>query len=126
MMRVTLASLGLAFALLVAAAGAQTISTRPHAQQMRPGHPMSTPVPRAHLVAGTIAKVAGSDLLVELRSRRLLHVDASPAIASGRYSDPLFVGKVVLIEGSYARDGTLDATTITRLPRMDETVPLDR
>jgi hypothetical protein len=120
------ALLGLALALLVGGAGAQTMSIRPHAEDIRPGHPMATPVPRTHVVAGTIAKVSGRELFVELRSRRLVHVDASPAIASGRYSDPLFVGKVIVIEGTYARDGTLVATSITRLPRIDETVPLDR
>jgi hypothetical protein len=106
------------------------------AQQMRPiGAPIRPPIgaPVAapalagptHTVVGTITQIGGPILTVMLRTRRPLHVDASAAIARGSYSAPLFVGKYVVLQGRYGRDGTLFATTITRLPRLDSTI-LDR
>jgi hypothetical protein len=108
---------------------AQTAIRRPVpvAVPARPGANATPKVPRPeHFVSGTIVKMAGRLLLVQLRDRRLLRVDASSPLATGRYSAPLFVGKVVIVEGSYARDGTLLATTVTRLSRIDRTTPLDR
>jgi hypothetical protein len=117
---------------MVAAGGqavAQTAIRRPVpvAVPVRPGT-SATPKPGQpeHFVSGTIVKIAGRLLLVQLRDRRLVRVDATSPLATGRYSAPLFIGKVVIVEGSYARDGTLLATTITRLPRLDRTVPADR
>jgi hypothetical protein len=78
------------------------------------------------MIVGTILRVTGANLVVALRTHRLLHVDASTAIASGRYSEPLFAGKFVIIEGNYGREGTLFATSITRLPRIDSESPQDR
>jgi hypothetical protein len=127
MKRTALPALALPLALLVnAGANAQLASgSRPHAESIRPGTVVSTPPARPHMVEGTILRVTGPSLVVALRTRRLLHVDASNAIASGRYSQPLFVGKFVLIEGAYGRDGTLFATAITRLPRIDSETPQD-
>ena len=90
-----------------------------------PARPTRTPVLSGpiHTAVGTIAKISGPNLTVVLRNRRLLRVDAASALAHGSYSAPLFVGKIVVVEGRFARDGTLFATTITRLPRLDETVP---
>jgi hypothetical protein len=96
-----------------------------------PARPTRTPLPNAapvlsgpiHTAVGTIAKISGPNLTVVLRNRRLLRVDAASALAHGSYSAPLFVGKIVVVEGRFARDGTLFATTITRLPRLDETIP---
>jgi hypothetical protein len=128
MKRNALTALVLPLALLVnAGANAQLSSaTRPRAESLRPGIVTATPPGRPHMVVGTISRVAGANLVVELRTRRLLHVDASPALASGRYSAPLFVGKFVIIEGTYGTDGTLFATSITRLPRIDSESPQDR
>jgi hypothetical protein len=128
MKRTALPVMALPLALLVTVgANAQlTSGNRPHAESLRPGMVVSTPPARPHVVVGTILRVTGSSLVVELRTRRLLHVDASTAIASGRYSQPLFVGKFVIIEGSYGRDGTLFANSITRLPRIDSESPQDR
>ncbi len=89
------------------------------------GSPIVTPVPigPVRTAVGTIARIAGPILTVTLRTRRQLRVDASLALARGSYSAPLFVGKYVILQGRFARDGTLLATTITRLPRLDATIP---
>jgi hypothetical protein len=103
-------------------------------QQMRPisvpvgrpiGAPVVTPAPSGPIrtAVGTIARIGGPILIVTLRTRRPLRVDASAALARGSYSAPLFVGKYVIVQGRYGVDGTMFATTITRLPRLDATIP---
>ncbi len=90
--------------------------------------PIATPLPvgPTHVAFGTIAKMTGSILTVVLRNRRPVRVDATWAIANGYYSAPLFIGKLVVVEGRFARDGTLFAKTITRMSKVDESTPLDR
>jgi hypothetical protein len=90
--------------------------------------PVATPFPigPTHIASGTIARITGSILLLELRNRRPLRVDATYAIARGSYSAPLFIGKIVIVEGRFGRDGTLFATTVTRMSKLDATTPLDR
>jgi hypothetical protein len=103
-------------------------------QQIRPisvavarpaGAPIVRPVPAGpiHSAIGTIARIGGPILIVTLRTRRPLRVDATTALARGSYSAPLFVGKYVIVQGRYGVDGTLFATSITRLPRLDATIP---
>jgi hypothetical protein len=116
-----------------AAAPAQTELRRPAIVR---GVPVPVPTPTAvatplpvgptHSAFGTIEKITGSILVVVLRNRRPIRVDASYAIAHGSYSAPLFVGKIVIVEGRFGRDGTLFATTITRMNRLDASTPLDR
>ncbi len=86
----------------------------------------SATVTGEHVVYGTITQIQGSVLTVALRDGRQRRVDASPAIRSGTYSAPLYVGKIVAIAGSYEADGTLSATTISKLGRADGTAPPDR
>jgi hypothetical protein len=123
-------------ALLIAAtvaAGSQAVAQTtirrpaPVAVPVRPNTntPPNTRLPQ-HFVSGAIVKINGRLLLVQLRDRRLVRVDATSPLATGRYSAPLFIGKFVIVEGSYAADGTLLATTITRLPRLDSSTPADR
>jgi FtsP/CotA-like multicopper oxidase with cupredoxin domain len=79
-----------------------------------------------HAVYGTIVQVDGDVLTVALRDGRQLRVDAEAAVRSGRYSAPLFAGKIVVISGSYGADGTLEAAVISKLGRADASAPPDR
>jgi hypothetical protein len=90
--------------------------------------PVATPLPvgPTHVAFGTIAKMTGPILTVILRNRRPVRVDATWAIANGYYSAPLFIGKLVVVEGRFGRDGTLFANTVTRMTKLDATTPLDR
>jgi hypothetical protein len=84
------------------------------------------PAPAAHVVAGTIVTLSGQTFVLSLRSRHRLRVNASPAVASGHYSAPLFAGKIVIVQGTYAADGSFVAHSVTRLTRLDATTALDR
>jgi len=86
----------------------------------------STDVPRPlHFVFGTLVAIRGSELTMRTRRGILLKVDAAAAIAAGTYSAPLFVGKVVVLGGSYEGPRTFHAQTITRIPRLDATTGPD-
>jgi hypothetical protein len=100
-------------------ATAQTLQRLPsvvrHASVATPA-PVATPLP-----VGPLHSAA-----VMFRDRRPLRVDASWAVAHGMYSAPLFVGKVVIIQGRFGSDGTFYATTLTRLTKLDASLPQDR
>jgi len=94
-------------------------------------HAVPRPAPLAakapeHAVFGTIASLKGARFVLRLRTGRTLPVDASAAIASGRFSAPLFVGKIVVVTGTLDAAGTLHALTVTRFTRLDERTPRDR
>ncbi len=90
-------------------------------------HARSTPPPAVrHDIFGTITSVRGSTLVVRMRTGKLLAVDAAPAIAAGTYSAPLFVGKIVLVGGSFDAARTLHAQTIVRIERLDARTGPDR
>ncbi len=44
----------------------------------------------------------------------------------GRFSQPLFVGKIVLVTGGIDSRGTFLAETVTRITRIDNTTRADR
>jgi hypothetical protein len=50
-------------------------------------------------------------------------IDASPALAAGTYSGPLFVGKIVVAEGLTRSDGVLTAARVSRLTRLTDSNP---
>ena len=52
-----------------------------------------------HVLYGKIASIRGTALTLLLRSGRSVAVDAAAAIAHGDYSAPLFIGKVVSVDG---------------------------
>jgi|HubBroStandDraft_1064217.scaffolds.fasta_scaffold65816_2 hypothetical protein len=79
-----------------------------------------------HAEYGTIESVSGTQLALLLRSGKTLTVDASQAIASGQYSAPLFVGKVVVVEGSPRANGVFAAQRVSRLTSLDAQTPADR
>jgi hypothetical protein len=90
--------------------------------------PAATPLPAAafaHSAFGQIARLQTGGFVMRLRSGRALVVDASDAIASGRISQPLFVGKLVVVTGALEAGGRFRAETVTRMARVDDTTRAD-
>ncbi len=75
---------------------------------------------------GSIDAIHGNILLVRARNGRSQSVDASDAIRSGMFSAPLFVGKLILVNGYSDATHTLHAQSITRETRPDAAVTPDR
>lgn len=75
-----------------------------------------------HSIYGTIVAIRGSRLTVKLRNGRLLSVDDSIAVAADDYSQPLFVGKLVAIDGTIA-NGVFSAAHIFRVTNLDGLAP---
>ncbi len=95
-------------------------STR-HYEVIR-AQPRATPMPAsafAHSAFGEIVRMGPTVFVLRLRSGRQLTVDATDAIQSGRTSEPLFVGKLVVVTGSLDSRGTFEAQTVTRLSNLD-------
>ena len=90
-----------------------------------PARPAAEPRP-PHFVFGTLVAIRGSALTMRTRRGILLNVDAAAAIAAGTYSAPLFVGKIVVLGGSFEGPRTFHAQTITRIPRLDASTGPDR
>jgi hypothetical protein len=110
------------FAASVVEAGPVPIRAQPVIQ--REVTPRANPAYRAtrqgvHVVYGTVVAVHGSQLTVKLRNNRSINVDASPAIANGDYSAPLFVGKLVNVDGAFKPNGVLSAAHVFRLVRLE-------
>ena len=83
--------------------------------------PLETFHPRRrgpHTFYGTIVGMRGSQLVIKRRNGRLQNVDATQAIADDAYSLPLFVGKTVAIDGTFAR-GVFSAAHIYRITSLD-------
>jgi hypothetical protein len=78
--------------------------------------------PGPHTLFGTIAALDGADVTVRLRSGRLAAVDATAAFANGAYSAPLFVGKMVAVDG-VVHNGTFVAAHIVRLTNLADFPP---
>jgi hypothetical protein len=84
------------------AAGA-TVTGRPQPQrQVRAVAPAPWHAARVgpHVFYGTIAALRGPQLVVRLRNGRYQAVDAAAAIAHGDCSEPLFIGKIVSVDGN--------------------------
>ncbi len=79
-----------------------------------------------HVVFGRLESVEGRMLTLRTRSGRLWSVDATEAIASGNYSAPLFVGKIVEVDASLRKSGVLQATGVMRMGTLDRSTPADR
>jgi hypothetical protein len=125
---VTILALNCAFAVR-GPAGAQTVRPLPATQRHGVAPvPVAPAVPSGvqHTVFGTIARLAKSSFVLQMRTGRRVSVDAAPAIASGRYSAPLFVGKFVVVEGTLDASGTLHARSVTRMTRLDGATPRDK
>jgi hypothetical protein len=97
----------------------QQVRVVPAARQSWHGVP-----PGPHHFYGTIAAIHGSIITLRLRSGRQVTVDATAAIANGNYSAPLFVGKIVSVDG-YRTGKALTATHIFRISNLGG-LPVDR
>ena len=124
----------LARALGATALLAATFATAASAQTAIRIHPVIRPrtVPTslpmsafAHGAFGRIARLQTTSFVMRLRSGRLLNVDASDAIASGRVSAPLYVGKAILVTGTLDARGTFVAQTVTRMEHIDSETRAD-
>jgi hypothetical protein len=63
---------------------------------------------------GVLADVRGTAMTLRLRDGRLLAVDAAPAFAGQRVSQPLFAGKPTVVVGAFDRRGIFHATAVSR------------
>jgi hypothetical protein len=109
----------------VRAGEVQPAVVRPHpvAHAAPPGSKTWRSVPPGpHTLFGTIAALDGADVTVRLRSGRLAAVDATAAFANGAYSAPLFVGKMVAVDG-VVHNGTFVAAHIVRLTNLADFPP---
>jgi hypothetical protein len=106
-------------------ASAQSVRYAPAIRHAAP----PTPLPAsafAHDAFGQITRLQPSGFIMRLRSGRALVVDASDAIASGRFSAPMYVGKLVVVTGAIDASGTFRAETVTRMARIDSSTRADR
>jgi hypothetical protein len=129
----------LAIAMAVAVGGLPALAqTVPHAaatrRAIRPGARLTVPAPsRAfrplkigpHTFYGAIASVSGNTVVIRTRRRRLVTVDATTVFADGTYSAPLFVGKLVTVDGDDAASGVFTAAHISRMTNLNG-LPNDR
>jgi hypothetical protein len=77
-----------------------------------------------HILYGAIAAIQRNTIYIRRRNGGLLAVNDAAAIAHGDYSAPLFVGKLVSVDGSVVR-GTFVASHIFRLNNLTQ-LPNDR
>ena len=82
--------------------------------------------PDDRLLYGRIDRMAGSVLFVRSRTGRLIRTDATEAIRTDSYSAPLFVGKIVVIDGYYDAAKTLHARSVMRMGSLDAGTASDR
>jgi hypothetical protein len=118
---------------VVAAGGAEAQTTVRHGGSsfyrglLRvPRQPPISRVNSGHTYFGTVTRFTKTSFVMRLRNGRLVNVDASPAIAAGRYSTPFFAGKVVVVIGTIDRVALFHAQSVTRLSRLDISTDIDR
>jgi hypothetical protein len=78
-----------------------------------------------HQIYGTIRSIKSDRLTLETREKRLVEVDAAPAIKTYR-SSVLNVGGTIIVEGEYDAKGVLHAETIQRAKVFRAIWPADR
>ncbi len=111
-----------AFAALPSGAFAARVIPAPARQvqvQVRAAAPVPYHATRfgPHTFYGTIVAMRGSRLLVRLRSGRTQTVDDTRAVAANDYSAPLFLGKMVAVDGTFA-SGVFSAQHIYRVSNL--------
>ncbi|HTU81384.1 MAG TPA: DUF5666 domain-containing protein [Candidatus Acidoferrales bacterium] len=95
----------------------------------RTTRPGTTPTPSAlyeathvRLIYGTITAIRNkTEIVVRLRTGYAQRVDATEVLRTGRYSAPLFVGKLVAVTGHLEAGGAILATSITRATTLKHT-----
>ncbi len=129
-------TLTVALAVAIASpAAAQTLRRpAPLARPAAPGFRPLAPAPSRtfrpikigpHTFYGAITSVNGTTIVVRTRRQRLVTVDAATVLAAGTYSAPLFVGKLVTVDGSEAANGVFTAAHIARLTNLNA-LPTDK
>ena len=111
-----------ASAATISAGGANPVTARhvPATVVSRSGPPVG-PV---HRIFGWLVSVNGDRLVLQRRNGQLLKVDAAPAIARIRVSQPLFRGKATVVTGTFTSGGAFSATAIVRAaPRQTHWAP---
>lgn len=83
-------------------------------------------VPGTHAIFGTIVALRPGAFTLRPRRGHVLRVDDSAVLKSGLYSAPLFVGKAVLVIGTYDTVGVFRTTNVQRMTRIDSATPPDR
>jgi hypothetical protein len=69
-----------------------------------------------HTFYGKIVNLLNGDtVMLQTRRNRLVNVDATNVLAAGTYSAPLFVGKLVTVDGNQPATGAFVASHISRL-----------
>jgi hypothetical protein len=120
----------IAAALVASGASAQTIRrpaiVTPRAPLAPQAPAVTVPAGPKHQVFGTIASLTKTAFVLRTRTGRTIDVNAADAISSGRYSEPLFVGKVVVVTGPTDAHGVLYAQTVIRMTRIEDPNLRDR
>ena len=110
-----------ALVIVPASALAERVTTLAPARQMqvRPAAAVPYHATRIgpHTFYGTIVAMRGSRIVVRLRNGRSQPVDDTRALAANDYSSPLFIGKLVAIDGTFL-NGTFSAQHIYRLSNL--------
>jgi hypothetical protein len=73
-----------------------------------------------------LESVKGALLTLRTRSGRLWNVNATEALHTGNYSAPLFVGKIVEVDGYLNRSNTIVASGVMRMGSLDRWTPADK
>jgi hypothetical protein len=89
-------------------------------------HPFDAKRTADRLLYGRIDAMHGVMLAVRARSGRTLRVDATEALRTDTFSQPLFVGKIVVIGGYYDTARTLHAKSIMAMQSLDAGTAPDR
>ena len=71
-----------------------------------------------HTFYGTITAINGTNVTIRTRRNRVVNIDASTVLADGTYSAPLFVGKLVTIDGNQSASGVFTAAHIFRMTNL--------
>lgn len=73
----------------------------------------------AHTLFGTIVSMSGDGFALRLRNGRTVQVDATTAIANDDFSAPLFVGKMVSVDGVVRSSSLFAANDVFRTDTLD-------
>jgi hypothetical protein len=82
----------------------------------------ANPAGAGHTIYGTIVQLDGAEFTLRLRDGRTVRVDPAEAIKRHELSYPIFVNKVVSVQGR-RENGVFHATNVTRLTRLSDTAP---
>jgi hypothetical protein len=75
---------------------------------------------------GRIDAIRGRILYVLCRGGRQQRIDASEALRTDTFSQPLFVGKIVVVDGFYDAARTLHAASVMAMQSLDAGTERDR